>query len=490
VNRLFVFSIGGTGSRVLKSLAHLMAAGIRVHDSNRQPMELVPILIDTDATNRDTLSCVSLLELYESIHGERSKESGASGFFSASIRRLASFADAESGGVSRTFRSDFQAVEHTTFDKFIAFDQIRNLPTKYMLEALYSKENLNEELTGGFLGNPNVGATVLAAFKDSPDFRLFAKEFSAGDRIFVINSIFGGTGAAGLPWLLKWLRSDQQSYGSAESIRNAVIGALTVLPYFKLKDDDSSRIDSTSFITKTKAALSYYHGHIKNLNSLYYIADAVQATYANHESGEQQENPAHIVELLGAIAILDFAATSDAECIPAGRGYYEFALSDDAERLTFSSLGNGVEHKIGRQLTQMQMFSLLERSHFPASGHQPWAKLHNITSDLLLSDEYLRGVGKYLGSYYRPWIEQLDANRRAFSPFNLATEAKDMTKLLVGRPPAPKEFFKPKVGAELFDAKSSLLKGEMPSRPGTVARLLDIAWHGTQEVTNSLSLLK
>ena len=43
--RLFVFAIGGTGSRVLKSLVMLAAAGVRPLDEDGKPLEnfeLVP----------------------------------------------------------------------------------------------------------------------------------------------------------------------------------------------------------------------------------------------------------------------------------------------------------------------------------------------------------------------------------------------------------------------------------------------------------------
>ena len=47
--RLFLFAIGGTGSRVLKSLLMLSAAGVRPLDENGKPvkdLEIVPVIID------------------------------------------------------------------------------------------------------------------------------------------------------------------------------------------------------------------------------------------------------------------------------------------------------------------------------------------------------------------------------------------------------------------------------------------------------------
>ena len=52
--RLFIFAIGGTGSRVLKSLIMLSAAGVKPLNSDGQPVknvELVPIIIAVSYTH-------------------------------------------------------------------------------------------------------------------------------------------------------------------------------------------------------------------------------------------------------------------------------------------------------------------------------------------------------------------------------------------------------------------------------------------------------
>ena len=55
----------------------------------------------------------------------------------------------------------------------------------------------------GFKGNPNIGSIVLNQFTRSNEYKEFAQSFNDGDAIFIINSIFGGTGASGFPLLLK-----------------------------------------------------------------------------------------------------------------------------------------------------------------------------------------------------------------------------------------------------------------------------------------------
>ena len=48
MSKIYIFAIGGTGSRVLKSLTMLLAAGVKTNAS-----EIVPIIIDPDAACGD-----------------------------------------------------------------------------------------------------------------------------------------------------------------------------------------------------------------------------------------------------------------------------------------------------------------------------------------------------------------------------------------------------------------------------------------------------
>ena len=71
--RLFIFAIGGTGSRVLKSLVMLSAAGVRPLDANGKPvqnLELVPIIIDPHKNNADLKRAETLLNAYREIRAK------------------------------------------------------------------------------------------------------------------------------------------------------------------------------------------------------------------------------------------------------------------------------------------------------------------------------------------------------------------------------------------------------------------------------------
>ena len=92
--RLFIFAIGGTGSRVLKSLIMLSAAGVKPLDSDGRPMnnvEIVPVIIDPHKSNEDLKRTEQMLSAYriirEKLYGN---DVNGDGFFGMKISTLRS----------------------------------------------------------------------------------------------------------------------------------------------------------------------------------------------------------------------------------------------------------------------------------------------------------------------------------------------------------------------------------------------------------------
>ena len=59
---LYVFGIGGTGSRVLKSLMFLLASGVKINTER-----IIPIIIDPDLSNGDLNRTYDILKNYSNI---------------------------------------------------------------------------------------------------------------------------------------------------------------------------------------------------------------------------------------------------------------------------------------------------------------------------------------------------------------------------------------------------------------------------------------
>ena len=79
MGKLYVYAIGGSGSRVLRSLTMLLANGIVCKD------EIVPMIIDPDYSNGDLIRTTDLMRLYGEIHKSLQFSSNtANKFFSLS----------------------------------------------------------------------------------------------------------------------------------------------------------------------------------------------------------------------------------------------------------------------------------------------------------------------------------------------------------------------------------------------------------------------
>lgn len=65
MSKLYVFGIGGTGSRVLRSFTMMLAAGVKIGAN-----EIVPIIIDPDVSNADLTRTVTLMNTYRAVRSE------------------------------------------------------------------------------------------------------------------------------------------------------------------------------------------------------------------------------------------------------------------------------------------------------------------------------------------------------------------------------------------------------------------------------------
>lgn len=114
--KLFLFAIGGTGSRVVKALTMLLASGVELRNVDR----VVPIIIDPDTSNGDLTRTVDLLKTYKEIREKTFSEE--SGFFKTKISSLDELGDG--GFVSDNFRFDIDGVKEQLFKEFIGYSEL------------------------------------------------------------------------------------------------------------------------------------------------------------------------------------------------------------------------------------------------------------------------------------------------------------------------------------------------------------------------------
>ena len=260
MSKLYVFAIGGSGSRVLRSLTMLLSSGVHTN------YEIVPMIVDPDQSNGDLVRTVDVMRSYENIHNALSFNNNEKNeFFKNPISAL---------NDDGNYLLPLVGTSGISFENYLSLGTM-SLENQAIMRMLFSNANLASDMNVGFKGNPNIGSIVLNQFTDSKDYNTFATNFVNGDKVFIISSIFGGTGASGFPLLLKNMRTNSNT-----ALANAPMGAVSLLPYFNLKTDKKSSIQADSFITKAKAALNYYEKNVTGNNTLddmYYLGDDFSA---------------------------------------------------------------------------------------------------------------------------------------------------------------------------------------------------------------------
>ena len=470
MSKLYVFGIGGTGSRVLKSLVMLLASGVKCN------MDIVPVIIDPDDSAADMTRTVELMKKYMSIRSNlKFAESNQNRFFKTEIQPVENMKD---------FIFTLENTHDGKFRDFIKMEQLDD-STKALVKMLFSERNLDSDMKVGFKGNPNIGSVVLNQFSDSQEYRDFANGFAddGKDRVFIISSIFGGTGASGFPLLLKTIRNDKKSQ-KWKVISECKIGAVTVLPYFGVTQDDNSEVDSSTFISKTKSALAYYDSNISgnnSLNALYYIGDSVTASYSNCEGGSGQKNDAHFIELCSALAVLDFANTPE-ELLDDGTKHFEYGLKDDNEgrELTFKNLGEKTKKSIMVPLTQFVLMNRYLNNGFEKGGQsQTWAK-DNQLDDSFFSGHFFEQVQSFHQDFHL-WLKEMARNKRAFMPFD-ADKVNPLFEIVNGYKPKSKW-----LGKKNYDLFDDTLNSNWKGWNGAASReqkFMELFFRATEELTN------
>lgn len=434
--KLFLFAIGGTGSRVVKALTMLLASGVEIKNTDT----IIPIIIDPDSANGDLNRTVEILKTYKEIR-EKSFSSEAT-FFKTKIQSLDELGDG--GFVSDTFKFDIDGVKEQLFKEFIGYPEL-DFNNRAFATLLFSKANLNSDMEVGFKGNPNIGSVVLNKFKSSDFFKKFAANFEENDRVFIISSIFGGTGAAGFPLILKNIREADHNLSRHSFLRKAKIGAVTVLPYFGVRKNEETSIDSNSFISKTKAALSYYARNVsgnKSINALYYIGDKVVNDQEGADGANKQKNKAHFIELASALAVIDFMDLTDTDLTTlngeaSNPKYFEFGLRNETNGITFNDLSKETYEIIANPLTQYSLFKSLFDNHYESlcdNKNEAWIYHGNNKLSKESLDSRFRHSLTQFNSRFNEWLYEMQTSTVLFNGIDQTKSGKDIYNLVNGNP--------------------------------------------------------
>jgi hypothetical protein len=182
-----------------------------------------------------------------------------------------------------------------------------------LMEILYDKKRIEEPLDKGFLGNPNMGAPVFADtidFSKEPwkqlDEDIGKGQGEGGARIVLCGSVFGGTGAAGIPNVAKILRQRVKAAHANPSKAKIILNL--AMPYFSIRQVSGAAVQASgkNFLPNAKAALQYYSDqeYFDFCDAIYLLGEQHMAPIEVAYLGDlQQRNCAHPLELFAACNI-------------------------------------------------------------------------------------------------------------------------------------------------------------------------------------------
>lgn len=439
---VYIFAIGGTGARVLRSLTFCLASGMKCIPDGTN---FIPMIIDYDKTNGDKTRTKKNLTLYSDIrryaYNGVTPDRDERNFFMPEIKFLSDVGIIEGRNevaVERSYEYKFgigEANQTGTFAEYMGYRDMMGASslTKDLLASLYNDEpttssmsELNLDLSVGFKGNPNIGSIIFENIREDAEFRRFLNTFDpANDRAFIISSIFGGTGSSGFPRIV-----DAIHYSGIAGFDTALVGAAIVMPYFKVNTPAGGAINSNIFNSKQKSALSYYQkpdDHNKSLyqklTACYFIGDDEATNLPYSEGSDDQTNDAHIVELLAALSIIDFvSADRNALTADAGHSQKEYGLAD-----TPTAIEN-IQLKHFTRADRTKYFDYLTRMALSFRYFEE----HVLTDDIRSNEAYYsdRGLGladklddgmyKHLEDFitdFDEWLDELSCQKDAFKPF-------------------------------------------------------------------------
>jgi hypothetical protein len=298
MRKIYAIGVGGSGAKCLEAAIFLHALGIY------GDCELRILLVDADNANGNSQRTDKNFRITED--AQKVFKQGKTPFMKGDFRHY---------GIWNPLADQIHSTNlASVFNKQALLAGAP--PLAKLFDALYSPAEQQADLNVGFRGRPPIGSAVMSRLKlddlnqGQPAwqqlFNNLVTDLGAGDKDDVVvhffGSIFGGTGASGVPTLARLVSNRLRQENLKARIHTSLL-----LPYFSFdKPDDGEQTvfaETRFFALNTQAALQYLTEQSEgSFDSVYLIGDHTKAEYTPSTGGANQENGAHFVELYAALA--------------------------------------------------------------------------------------------------------------------------------------------------------------------------------------------
>lgn len=297
----YLIGIGGSGAKCIESFVHLGAAGMMAANPRQKCWTL---FVDPDTANGSLGRAQTTLQSYLN-----------------AVQVPFGLIDAFSldmGTLQKRVWSPLPEHESRTLSSFFSYrdpHEANRMNSRFM-DVLFSPKQIELNLNDGFRGNPSIGAAIFGGTVDlaneEPWRELYGllKHDSAdagGAQVLLVGSVFGGTGASGVPTIAKIIADDLNAAG----IKNVRLGAVLLLPYFSFGDVQGEAVQAKSqeFLPNTQIALQYYYDrrYLDVFQGVYLLGEhQLSSVSVAKVGGRDQTNDAHPIEMTAALAAVDF----------------------------------------------------------------------------------------------------------------------------------------------------------------------------------------
>jgi hypothetical protein len=350
--QIFVLGIGGTGMRCIESFIHLCAMGMF------DDTDVHLLALDTDKDNGNFKRLRDLKDAYSNTKGINKTHSALKDtFFSANI-------------IYYQFSPDYSTISN--FEALYKYGDTQFLnPERTAIADLLLSENTRQfDLKHGYRAQTHLGSMLMyhSIIEDvtrnntsqlSKFIEALVNSAQAGKpRVFILGSVFGGTGASSIPIIPKALMKAASIITEATDIeRNAFFGSTLLTGYFSFKlpgdvERTNQKIIATSekFALNSQAAMMFYEADdtVKKTYQKFYMLGTeglnwkpgkVKAENQTLTGGMEQENDSHYIELLAAFAAYDFFNLDELELQRYKDGNlldYLYRTIEDDGKITFT----------------------------------------------------------------------------------------------------------------------------------------------------------
>lgn len=316
---LFVIGVGGSGAKCLEAIAHLHASGL-LQNGTSADARLGTFLVEPDQQSTLLARAKTAIDRYIKMRlllGNKVNQ-----FARGEVRHYGTWSPM--GQAASGLSLD------QVFPKAVLRTQASGLAA--LFDCLFPPEEQRVELDVGFRGRPPIGSAVMSRVDIDSEAQTGQWKQMLGDIeaaagggtppvIHLFGSVFGGTGASGVPTLGQMLKSWLDERG-LHSVR---VNASLLLPYFDFDGQGQAstgvHAEARNFQLNTDAALHYLRtSGTSCFDQVYLIGSDIKARYGFSIGGRSQSNAAHIVELLAALGMRHGLK-------PAAAGSYAHVLS-------------------------------------------------------------------------------------------------------------------------------------------------------------------